>query len=162
MKTFLPDHGPPAIQTARRVNTLKYYRIYFWKWKRWLEKFEEVNPLVAEAKYVANYLVDLINQSETFLAIKAYCKFWSYNNWSSFFCLCTKALKVLFSILKTSNYHCPCMRLSMAKIEILVHWQFDNIYGSIRSFLKIYWGFCAKKIRHQYWRYLYYIGLILE
>ena len=45
-------------------------------------KFEEVNPLAEEAKYVGYYLFDLINKGETFhgitvsrFIIKAYHKF---------------------------------------------------------------------------------------
>lgn len=48
------------------------------------KKFKEFNPLAAEVKYVVNYLLDLINQDETFMntfwfSIKVLHHFCSYN-----------------------------------------------------------------------------------
>ena len=55
-----------VIQNAKRGNTLKSYRMYFSKWKRWTERFEEVKPLPAANTYVSVYLLDLVKQGETF------------------------------------------------------------------------------------------------
>ena len=71
---MLRDHAPSVIQNARRANTLKSYRTYFSKWKRWTEIFEEVKLLPAENKYVGVYLLDLLKQCYQYMswfAIKA-------------------------------------------------------------------------------------------
>ena len=43
-KTLTLDQALPVMQTTKKVNTLRSYRMYFWKRKSWTEKFEEVNP----------------------------------------------------------------------------------------------------------------------
>ena len=77
LKKSLHDHAPSVMQNARRANTLKSYRMYFSKRKRWTERFEEVKPVGEK--------FNIINKS--WLAIKAYHKFCGYNICNSFFCL---------------------------------------------------------------------------
>ena len=94
LKTLLPDHVSPTMQITRQVNTLKSYRIYFWKKKRRIKKFKEVNYLAAETicgqLFIRSYKPRRDISCYKYLTVfnkSIYCKFCSCNIYSSFFCL---------------------------------------------------------------------------
>ena len=125
LKKLPRDHAPSVMQNARKANTLKSYRTYSSKWKRWTERFQEVKLLPAEDKYVGVYLLDLITQGETlniinipWFAVKAYHKFCGYNICDSFFCLSIYEV-VIKSLQSPHVIYCRCISFSRVKVRLI-------------------------------------------
>ena len=104
-----------------------------------------------------NYLLSVETQGETFhviniswISMKVYHKFCSFNIYSSFF-----AGSIYESTKRTLQYM-PNKNLQQPKSFIVHVWYLQwrkfkaqylgNIYVSTSSFLIMYWGFCAKNI----------------
>ena len=119
----LADYIPETLTQSRAPNTVKNYSLAFKKWHSWTESFSEVKSLPSKDLHVALYLVNLIQNGESFAVIKntfyAIKFFHNLGNWkdpceSS---LCTNILEAAKRISsKTTNKKQPISVDDLQKI----------------------------------------------
>ena len=110
-----------------------------------------------QRQYVYNYLLNLINQSETFhviniswFSMKVCHNYCSYNICSSF------SVGSIYEGAKCTLHYMPNKNLQVPRLFIVHVWHFqwrkfeaqclDNIYVSISRLFKMFWVFCVKNI----------------
>ena len=62
---LLAEQLPPMALSSRQDKTVKNYLAGFQKWKQWCNKYDEIIPLPAESHFIALYLLELSNSSNS-------------------------------------------------------------------------------------------------